>query len=412
MAKNRGASAQQVVDGLKAEGVTVTVGLVHNVKARKKAARAAAKAAAPAAKRAAAPASSSPGSTKADAIRDVAKGMEKPVRPRDVIAALKAQGVKASSAQVSTVLRGMGMRRRRRRKSAAGGPATAVAANSAGLNIDDLVAAKKLVGEVGSRRRSRRRWWPWPGSANGARSIYQFEIASSRNRRRFGMISMCGRFTLRTPAGLVAEAFGMLPFSGLQPRYNIAPSQPVAVVRLAQNDGRELAFLKWGLVPSWADDPAIGYKMINARGETVATKPSFRKAFKVRRCLVVADGFYEWQKTNGGGKKQPHYIRLKDDVPFAFAGLWEHWVREGQEIDSCTIITTDANELMAPIHDRMPVIMAPADYELWLDPAVQEVERLQPLLRPFAAGEMKAYPVSTMVNNPRTESENCVEALA
>jgi len=141
---------------------------------------------------------------------------------------------------------------------------------------------------------------------------------------------MCGRFSLRTPASQVAEAFGVLPFADLQPRYNIAPSQPVAVVRHAQ---RELALLKWGLVPSWADDPAIGYKMINARGETVATKPSFRKAFKVRRCLVVADGFFEWQKTEG--KKQPHYIRLKHDGPFAFAGLWEHWAREGQEIDSC-----------------------------------------------------------------------------
>jgi putative SOS response-associated peptidase YedK len=220
---------------------------------------------------------------------------------------------------------------------------------------------------------------------------------------------MCGRFTLRTPAGHVAEAFGVLPFADLQPRYNIAPSQPVPVARLAQNDGRELAFLKWGLVPSWADDPAIGYKMINARGDTVATKPSFRKAFKVRRCLVVADGFYEWQKTDGN--KQPHYIRLKDDRPFAFAGLWEHWGRDGQEIDSCTIITTDANELMAPIHNRMPVIVAPSDYDLWLDPAIQEVERLQPLLRPYPPGEMTAYPVSTVVNNPRNEVAQCVERV-
>ncbi len=220
---------------------------------------------------------------------------------------------------------------------------------------------------------------------------------------------MCGRFTLRTPANQVAEAFGMLPFADLRPRYNIAPSQPVAVIRLTQADGRELAFLKWGLVPSWADDPAIGYKMINARGDTVATKPSFRKAFKVRRCLVVADGFYEWRKSDG--KKQPHYIRLKDDRPFAFAGLWEHWGRDGQEVDSCTIITTDANELMAPIHNRMPVIVAPTDYDVWLDPAIQEVERLQPLMRPFPAGEMTAYPVSTVVNNPRNELAQCVERV-
>jgi len=220
---------------------------------------------------------------------------------------------------------------------------------------------------------------------------------------------MCGRFTLRTPASQVAEAFGVLPFADLQPRYNIAPSQAVPVVRRAQNDGRELAFLKWGLVPSWADDPAIGFKMINARGDTVATKPSFRKAFKVRRCLVVADGFYEWQKTDG--KKQPHFIRLKDDRPFAFAGLWEHWGREGQEIDSCTIITTDANELMAPIHNRMPVIVAPSDYDVWLDPEIQEVERLQPLLRPYPADQMTAYPVSTVVNNPRNEVAQCVERV-
>ncbi len=144
---------------------------------------------------------------------------------------------------------------------------------------------------------------------------------------------MCGRFTLRTPASQVAEAFGVLPFPDLQPRYNIAPSQQVPVVRLAQNDSRELALLRWGLVPSWADDPKIGYKMINARGESVATKPSFRSAFKKRRCLVVTDGFYEWQKTDGG-KKQPYYIRLMNERPFAFAGLWEHWGREGQEFDS------------------------------------------------------------------------------
>jgi putative SOS response-associated peptidase YedK len=220
---------------------------------------------------------------------------------------------------------------------------------------------------------------------------------------------MCGRFTLRTPASAVAEAFGLLPFPDLQPRYNIAPSQAVAAVRLGADDKRELALLRWGLIPSWADDPAIGYKMINARGESVATKPSFRKAFKQRRCLIAADGFYEWQKSEG--KKQPFYIRLKSERPFAFAGLWEHWAREGQEIDSCTIITTDANELMAPIHNRMPVIVDPADYTLWLEPAVQDIERLQPLIRPFPADEMTAFKVSTVVNNPRNETDKCVEAV-
>ncbi|HEV3025281.1 MAG TPA: SOS response-associated peptidase [Pirellulales bacterium] len=220
---------------------------------------------------------------------------------------------------------------------------------------------------------------------------------------------MCGRFTLRTPASHVAEAFGLADLFDFQPRYNIAPRQAVAAVRIAQNDGRELAFLKWGLVPSWADEPSIGYKMINARSETAATKPSFRRAFKSRRCLIVADGFYEWQKT--GSKKQPFYIRLADGAPIGFAGLWEHWKRDGQEIESCTILTTDANELMAPIHNRMPVIVGRDDYGVWLDPAVQEVERLQPLLRPFLSGEMTAYPVSTVVNNPKNDVEECVEAL-
>jgi putative SOS response-associated peptidase YedK len=220
---------------------------------------------------------------------------------------------------------------------------------------------------------------------------------------------MCGRFTLRTPASQVAQAFGLADLFDIQPRFNIAPSQPVAAVRIAQNDGRELAFLKWGLVPSWADEPSIGYKMINARSETAATKPSFRKAFKSRRCLIVADGFYEWQKT--GSKKQPFYIRLADGAPFGFAGLWESWKRDGQAIESCTILTTDANELMAPIHNRMPVILAPADYDVWLDPAVQEVERLQPLLRPFSPGAMTAYPVSTVVNNPKNEVAQCVEPV-
>lgn len=217
---------------------------------------------------------------------------------------------------------------------------------------------------------------------------------------------MCGRFTLRTPAGDVAEQFGLFSAPDLAPRYNIAPSQQVAAVRTAPGDGRELVLLRWGLVPSWADDPSIGYKMINARGESVATKPSFRNAFKQRRCLIVADGFYEWQKT--GGQKQPYYIRLKSGRPFGFAGLWERWGRDGQPFDSCTIITTGANELMAPLHDRMPVVVPPADYDLWLDPAVKDVERLLPLVRPYPPQEMEAFPVSTVVNNPRHETEQCI----
>lgn len=208
----------------------------------------------------------------------------------------------------------------------------------------------------------------------------------------------------------MAEAFDLLDAFELQTHFNVAPSQMVPVVRLdAGRERRELAFLKWGLVPSWADDPSVGYKMINARSETAATKPSFRKAFKSRRCLIVADGFYEWQKA--GAKKQPFFIRMKDDQPFGFAGLWEHWEREGVKIESCTILTTEPNDLMAPIHNRMPVIVGRDNYQRWLDPTVQEVERLQPILQPFPSEKMTAYPVSTLVNNPKNDVEKCVEGV-
>ncbi|HEY1598513.1 MAG TPA: SOS response-associated peptidase [Pirellulales bacterium] len=174
---------------------------------------------------------------------------------------------------------------------------------------------------------------------------------------------MCGRFTLRTPAHAVADAFGLISTPDLQLRFNIAPTQLVAAVRFdPQQGGRQLTRLRWGLIPSWAADPSIGSRMINARADTVATKPAFRSAFKRRRCLVLADGFYEWKKV--GSAKQPFFMRLKDDRPFAFAGLAEHWHRDGQTIDSCSIITTESNSLMAEIHDRMPVILPPAEYDL------------------------------------------------
>lgn len=222
---------------------------------------------------------------------------------------------------------------------------------------------------------------------------------------------MCGRFTLRTPAHLVARTFRLPGIPGLEPRYNIAPTQPIAAIRAdAATEDRQLTFFRWGLIPSWAEDPKIGNRMINARGETVAEKPSFRKAFATRRCLVLADGFYEWQKQEQG--KQPFYITLQEDLPFAFAGLWERNQRCGEPIESCTIITTSANELMAPIHDRMPVIIPPDRYDLWLDTAVQEIERLTPLIAPYDASQMKATPVSSRVNNPRHESPDCIAPLA
>ena len=154
----------------------------------------------------------------------------------------------------------------------------------------------------------------------------------------------------------------------------------------------------WGLIPSWAKDPAIGNKMINARAETVSEKPSFRSAFKKRRCLILADGFYEWQKTDDG--KQPYHIKMEDDSPFAFAGLWEAWDKYGEEIRSGTIITTDANDLMNEIHHRMPVILHPEDYGLWLDPDFDEKEALTSLLKPYPSDAMEAYPVSRRVNKP------------
>jgi putative SOS response-associated peptidase YedK len=183
----------------------------------------------------------------------------------------------------------------------------------------------------------------------------------------------------------------------------------VAAVRF-DGSHRVLSLMRWGLIPHWADDPKIGYRLINARADTVATKPSFRSAFKQRRCLIAADGFYEWQKRDGA--KQPYLIRRADGEPFAFAGLWEHWHGADQEIESCTIITTDANDLMRPIHDRMPVILAPADYDRWLDPAVQKADLLQTLLRPLAEGALTAILVSTRVNNPKNDDAKCVEALA
>jgi len=180
---------------------------------------------------------------------------------------------------------------------------------------------------------------------------------------------MCGRFLLKSPLVELQGAFGFAERLNLEPRFNIAPAQTVAIVRLRANgDGRELALVRWGLVPAWAKEPAIGGKMINARAEGIAAKPAFRAAFRQRRALVLADGFYEWRKVEGS-RKQPMLIRRRDHAPFAFAGLWEVWRGPDGPLETCTIVTTAANALLAPIHDRMPVILDPADHEAWLDPA-------------------------------------------
>lgn len=224
---------------------------------------------------------------------------------------------------------------------------------------------------------------------------------------------MCGRFTLFSSEESLARAFGIGGVPELPRRYNIAPTQPVAVVRVApERRERELALLRWGLVPSWAKDPDIGSRLINARAETAAERPAFREAFRRRRCLIPADGFYEWRGRRGG-RKQPFFVRLRDGSLFGLAGLWERWRGEdGGVVESCTVLTTDANAVVAPIHDRMPVIVPPPSYDLWLDPAVREPGLLKPLLRPYPAEEMVAYPIDERVNNPRIDEEGLITPAA
>jgi putative SOS response-associated peptidase YedK len=214
---------------------------------------------------------------------------------------------------------------------------------------------------------------------------------------------MCGRFSLTAEVNAVQASFPWVNIPpDLTPRYNIAPTQPVAVV---PNDGKnQLDFYTWGLIPSWAKDPEIGSRLINARAETLAEKPSFRSAFRRRRGLVLADGFFEWQQQPGSKQKIPMYIKLTSGKPFGFAGLWEVWNSpDGSTILSCTIITTQPNELMHPIHNRMPVILPESAYPVWLQPGEQDPAVLTPLLAPYPAGEMLAYPVSTLVNSPAND---------
>ena len=199
----------------------------------------------------------------------------------------------------------------------------------------------------------------------------------------------------------------------LTPRYNICPTQQVACIRQVAAAELESVNLRWGLVPSWADDLKIGARMINARSETVADKPAFRKAFRTRRCLVIADGFYEWKKT--GKSKQPFYISRVDSKPFFMAGLWESWHNKQEStskpVETCTIITTQANELMMPLHDRMPVIMPHESLEMWLDSEFADHTQLENLLIPFADDELQAWPVDTLVNKAANDLPQCVEPV-
>lgn len=221
---------------------------------------------------------------------------------------------------------------------------------------------------------------------------------------------MCGRFTLRAPASVIAEQFALFELPPFALRFNIAPSQPVLVVRLqpATDDRprRELAALRWGLVPSWAKDPAIGNRLINARAETAGRLPAFRAAFQRRRCLVPADGFYEWRRA--GKQRQPFFFHLRDDEVFAFAGLWEHWEgADHSELETCTILTTDANAAVRPVHDRMPVMLGPEAYEPWLDPATP-AETLSALLRPYPEDALRSVAIGSYVNSPKHEGPECV----
>jgi len=219
---------------------------------------------------------------------------------------------------------------------------------------------------------------------------------------------MCGRIKLTVTAEEIQASFGFIVPAGYRPRFNIAPSQDVLALAGAE-DGVGLRSFRWGLVPFWARDPSIGSRMINARSETVAEKPAFRAAFSRRRCLVVADGFYEWKRD--GTSKRPHLIRLPSRSPFTLAGLWEQWQRGQQVVRSCTILTTAPNRLVATIHDRMPVILSGEERELWLSPGAG-IGDLKALLRPCPEESLELFEVSTRVNSPANDSPECAEPLS
>lgn len=225
---------------------------------------------------------------------------------------------------------------------------------------------------------------------------------------------MCGRFLITAPIEALRLLFQVPSGLNLEARYNLAPTQSAPVLRLDAEGQRALSMLRWGLIPSWAKDATIGAKLINARADTVATKPSFRAAFRQRRCLVPVDGFYEWQEVPGSKAKQPYLICRagsgpgRDGSTFVFAGLWERWVDGSQPVETFTIITTDANATLAPIHHRMPVVIAPGDFAAWLDHQNKDAEAL---LRPAPDDLLQAIPVSTRVNSVRNDDAGLVEPV-
>jgi putative SOS response-associated peptidase YedK len=220
---------------------------------------------------------------------------------------------------------------------------------------------------------------------------------------------MCGRFTLHSRLNLLLQQFALEAGPEWAPRYNIAPTQFAPIIRSSPASGkREMVLLRWGLVPSWSKDVSTGSRMINARAETVATKPAFRTAFKHRRCVIPANGFFEWQKTANG--KQPYYVHLPDETPLAMAGLWDVW-HSGKDdaLETFAVITTQANEAMQQIHDRMPVILPEDDFPLWLDGEFDGREALESMLRPYEGDDLQLDPISTRINNPRNDDPQCIE---
>jgi putative SOS response-associated peptidase YedK len=220
---------------------------------------------------------------------------------------------------------------------------------------------------------------------------------------------MCGRFLLLSAGDELSRLLSLAMAPGLKPRYNIAPTQQIPAARAA-DAGRECINLRWGFIPSWSKDGKLA--PINAMSETAPDKPMFRTAFRKRRCLIPATGFYEWKATPGVKRKQPYAIRLADDKPFAFAGLWEKWAGPDGDVETCCILTTAPNELIGAIHNRMPVIMHPRDFDQWLDPKEQDAASVAELLRPFPAEKMRAFSVSTWVNDVKHQDARCIEPAA
>jgi len=222
---------------------------------------------------------------------------------------------------------------------------------------------------------------------------------------------MCGRYSFTSPIEAVRQVFKLpaLPATNLQPRYNIAPTQNAPVIRLNTDGERELVMMRWGLIPFWAKEEKIGYRTINARAETVASKPSFRAAFRQRRCLVPATGFYEWQVQGKGKLKQPYNIAMADGGPFGMAGLWERWEGPDGPVETYTIVVGEPNDLVRPIHNRMPIIIGPEDHDSWLSGTADDANAL---LKPYKPEAMTAWPVSTVVNSPKNDKPECIEPLA